>query len=196
VTRRPIGAVKEVMAIHRSDALLVADVLRGDLDAFTFLVRRHRDDHMRFAVRMLGNRLDADEALQSAWLRAFRHLNKCADPARFGAWVFAIVANECRSAATRRARRERRVVDDETVLDTVAVDDGSDARATREEIERALDELPPDQREAFILKHVEQLSYDEMADVTGAGVSALKMRVTRACERLRKLLEEAQDVRV
>jgi len=195
VTRRAIGAVKEVMAIHRSDALLIADVLRGDLDAFTFLVRRHRDDHMRFAVRMLGNRLDADEALQSAWLRAFRHLRRCADPARFGAWVFAIVANECRSAATRRARRERRLVDDETIVFEAAVDDGTDARATREEIERALDELSPDLREAFILKHVEEMSYDEMADVTGAGVSALKMRVKRACERLRVVLEEVQDVR-
>jgi RNA polymerase sigma-70 factor, ECF subfamily len=183
------------MAIHRSDAVLVADVLRGDLDAFTFLARRHRDDHMRFAVRMLGNRLDADEALQSAWLRAFRHLHRCADPARFGAWVFAIVANECRSAATRRARRERRLVNDEATLFDEAVDDGTDARATREEIERALDELSPELREAFVLKHVEQMSYDEMAEVTGAGVSALKMRVKRACERLRVLLEEVEDVR-
>ena len=151
---------------------------------------------MRFAVRMLGNRFDADEALQSAWLRAFRHLHRCADPTRFGAWMFAIVANECRSAASRRARRERRLVDDESVLDAEAVEDGSDQRATREEIERALDELPPEQREAFVLKHVEQMSYEEMAEITGVGVSALKMRVKRACERLRDLLEEAHDVRV
>lgn len=184
------------MALQRSDERLIADVLGGDLDAFTQLVRRHRDDHMRFAVRMLGNRFDADEALQSAWLRAFRHLHRCADRVRFGAWVFAIVANECRSAATRRARRERRLVDDASVLETEAVDDGSDRRAEREDIERALDELPLEQREAFVLKHVEQMSYDEMAEITGVGVSALKMRVKRACERLRELLEEVHDVRV
>jgi RNA polymerase sigma-70 factor (ECF subfamily) len=110
--------------------------------------------------------------------------------------MFAIVANECRSAASRRARRERRLVDDEAVLEAEAVEDGSDQRATREEIERALDELPPEQREAFVLKHVEQMSYEEMAEITGVGVSALKMRVKRACERLRDLLEEAHDVRV
>jgi RNA polymerase sigma-70 factor (ECF subfamily) len=185
------------MALQRSDERLIADVLGGDLDAFTHLVRRHRDEHMRFAVRMLGNRLDADEALQSAWLRAFRHLHRCGDPARFGAWVFAIVANECRSAASRRARRERRIVDDESVLETAeAVEDDSERRAEREEIERALDELPVEQREAFVLKHVEQLSYDEMAEITGVGVSALKMRVKRACERLRELLEEVHDARV
>ena len=184
------------MAIHRSDERLVANVLAGDVDALAHLSRRYRGDHMRFAMRMLGNRFDADEALQSAWLRAFRHIHRCADPTRFGAWVFAIVVNECRSAASRRARRERRVVDDASVLEAEAVDDGSDTRATREEIERALDELPPEQREAFILKHVEQMSYEEMAEVTGAGVSALKMRVKRACERLRELLEEVTNVRV
>jgi RNA polymerase sigma-70 factor (ECF subfamily) len=87
-------------------------------------------------------------------------------------------------------------VDDESVLEAEAVDDGSERRAAREEIERALDELPHEQREAFVLKHVEQKSYEEMAEITGVGVSALKMRVKRACERLRELLEEVYDVRV
>lgn len=183
------------MAPQRSDASLIADVLGGNLETFTQLVRRYRDGHMRFAVRMLGSRFDADEALQTAWLRAFRHLHCCTDPTRFAGWVFAIVANECRTMASRRARRERRLVDDEALLEMASVDDGSASRAEREQIERALDELSPEQREAFILKHVEEMSYEEMADVTGAGVSALKMRVKRACERLRELLEEVEDVR-
>jgi RNA polymerase sigma-70 factor (ECF subfamily) len=180
--------------MERSDAGLIADVLRGDLDAFTRLVARYREAHMRFAVRMLGDRFDADEALQSAWLRAFRHLDRCTDPERFGGWVYAIVVNECRSVAFRRRRRERRLVDDEAVLEAAAVDDGAERRAVRDEIQRALDRLDPDQREAFVLKHVEQLSYEEMAAITGVGISALKMRVKRACERLRELLEGAYNV--
>ena len=59
------------------------------------------------------------------------------------------------------------------------------------ELGRALEQLPVEQREAFVLKHVEGASYEEMAELTGAGVSALKMRVHRACARLRELLEEA-----
>ena len=59
------------------------------------------------------------------------------------------------------------------------------------EIDRALDQLDSEQREAFLLKHVEGLSYEEMSELTGAGVSALKMRVKRACDRLRGLLQEA-----
>jgi RNA polymerase sigma-70 factor (ECF subfamily) len=62
-----------------------------------------------------------------------------------------------------------------------------------EDVEYALAQLDVDQREAFVMKHVEQLSYEEMAEITGDGISALKMRVKRACARLRDLLEESND---
>ena len=180
--------------MERSDARLVSAILGGDLNAFAPLVDRYRDAHMRFAVRLLGNRFDADDALQSAWLRAFRHLDRCGDPQRFGAWLYAIVINECRSVLFRRARRERRIVDDETALEAPTCDDAADQRLMRADIERALATLDEAQREAFVLKHVEQLSYEEMAEITGEGTSALKMRVKRACGRLRDLLEEVYDV--
>ena len=69
-----------------------------------------------------------------------------------------------------------------------------DDTAWREEIARALAALPAEQREAFLLKHVEDLSYEEMSEITGVGISALKMRVKRACARLRELLQEVQSV--
>jgi RNA polymerase sigma-70 factor (ECF subfamily) len=166
-----------------------AAVLGGDLDAFSRLTTRYRDAHMRFAVRMLGDRFDADDALQSAWLRAFRHLDRCTTPERFGAWIYAIVVNECRSVAFRRARRARRVVPDERAVAEAFAADASGRQHAREDIERALAKLDVRQREAFVLKHVEELSYEEMAEVTGAGISALKMRVKRSCERLREQLE-------
>jgi RNA polymerase sigma-70 factor (ECF subfamily) len=174
-----------------SDAELVAAVIGGDLDAFSSLVSRYRDTHMRFAVRMLGDRFDADDALQSAWLRAFRHLRQCAEPGRFSTWMYSIVANECRTLAFRRNRRERRITTDEAVLESAQAVDGIEHQFLREEIERALADLDLDQREAFLMKHVEGLGYEEMARITGARLSALKMRVKRACERLRELLEGA-----
>jgi RNA polymerase sigma-70 factor (ECF subfamily) len=102
-----------------------------------------------------------------------------------------ITLNECRTLAARRTRRERRLVRDETVLAaTPGAGPAADDDALREEIQRALDRLPAVQREAFVLKYVEERSYEEMVELTGAGISALKMRVKRACERLRALLEE------
>jgi RNA polymerase sigma-70 factor (ECF subfamily) len=175
----------------RPDGAVVSVILAGDVDAFAVLIRRYRDAYTRFAVRMLGNRDDADDALQSAFVRAFRNLRKCRDPERFGQWLYQIVVNECRTLSASRLRRDRRFVLDETQLDTVVEADRSSRDATVEEIQVALDGLEPEQREAFILKHVEELSYEEMSEITGAGVSALKMRVKRACERLRELLEGA-----
>ena len=175
----------------RTDAEIVADVLGGDARSFAILLDRHRDDYTRFAVRMLGSREDADDVLQSAFVRAYRNLAQCQDPARFGAWLYMIVVNECRTYATRRGRREMRLVRDEGVIERAdAGDRASESMALRDEIQRALDQLEPAQREAFVMKYVEDLSYDEMAELTGVGVSALKMRVKRACDRLRDLLEE------
>lgn len=178
---------------ERPDADIVAAVLDGDVDAYAILLARYRDAFTRFATRMLGSLDDADDVLQSAFLRAFRNLGSCREPGRFGAWLRQIVVNECRTYATRRGRRELRMVRDEVEIERAPVasarPDHASAVALRDEIQRALDRLDVDQREAFVLKYVEELSYDEMAELTGVGVSALKMRVKRACDRLRELLE-------
>jgi RNA polymerase sigma-70 factor (ECF subfamily) len=172
----------------RSDKALIDAVLGGDVGAFGVLAHRYRDAYTRYAVRMLGSRDDADDVLQLAFIRAFRGLAQCRDPERFRAWLYQIVINECRTYSTRRARRERRLVRDPSLAESASVPPDEQS-ALRDEIQRALDRLEPPQREAFVLKHVEDLSYEEMAELTGQGISALKMRVKRACERLRELLE-------
>jgi RNA polymerase sigma factor, sigma-70 family len=140
---------------------------------------------------MLGSRADADDALQSAFMRAFRGLSTCRDRDRFGAWLYHIVINECRTYATRRRQRELRFTPAPSIIDR-AVAPGSEPEQDADiggHIENALGMLPADQREAFLLKHVEEMSYDEMAGITGISISALKMRVKRACDTLRDLLE-------
>ena len=177
------------------DEEAIARVLAGETDAFAVLVHRYRDRYARFATRMVGNRADAEDVLQGAFVRAYRALDKCREPGRFAAWCHQIVVNECRSFAKQRARRERWLSEDDDAITLVADEGamiGADAgRLSAAEIQRALDELPGEQREAFVLKHVEQVSYEEMSELTGMGVSALKMRVKRACDRLRVLLQEA-----
>ena len=139
---------------------------------------------------MLGSHEDAEDVAQETWLRAHRALGRYDGRTAFRTWLMSILINRCRTALLHRRRRTARVVFDDAAVERAHVDApaiGADLRLT---IERALDELEPGQREAFLLKHVEQLSYDEMAAITGAGVSALKMRVQRACERLQLLIED------
>jgi RNA polymerase sigma-70 factor (ECF subfamily) len=188
------GVSPALRAAYRPDAPSDADcvraVLEGDAEAFGTLVERYQHEYMRFAMRMLGTREDADEVLQAAFVRAYRALPQCRSPERFGAWLYRIVVNECRSRAARRGRRERWFVREDAALERAAARESNDGAALREEIQYALGELPAEQREAFVLKYVEELSYDEIAEITGVGVSALKMRVKRACDRLREQLQE------
>ena len=175
-----------------TDAMLVRRVLEGDTAAFTTLVDRHAAACTRFATRMLGNREDAEDATQEAFLRAYRSLARYEERQAFRTWLFQILINRCRTAAVRRQRRHRMFLVDANALAEASVRPAAEASDIRAELQRAIDALDPEQREAFLLKHVEQLSYDEMAAATGIGVSALKMRVKRACDRMQWMLREGE----
>ena len=177
--------------VPQPDEVLVQQVLDGDVDAFAVLVGRYRDRLARYATRLLGNVEDAEEVVQDTFVRAYRAIGRCEDPARFGSWLFSILINRCRTAGGRSTRRQRTVTSDEVAVLAASVEPNVDRSAWREEIERALARLDDDQREAFLLKHVEDLSYEEISEMTGVGISALKMRVKRACDRMRVLLQEA-----
>ena len=189
-----LAPVTRVDVDSMTDATLVRRVLDGDPRAFTLLVDRHLQPCLRFATRMLGGRHDAEDVTQEALLRAYRALATYDPAGSFRTWLFAILVNRCRTSLLQRSRYVRRVVTDEDALQNAVSGDTAASTELRIEIERALATLEPEQREAFLLKHVEQLGYEEMAAVTGAGVSALKMRVKRACERLQELLGEVNDV--
>ena len=102
-----------------SDAALVARTLGGDLRAYAALMGRYRDKFGRYAFHMLGNREDAQEALQDSFVRAYRGLGACRQPERFGAWLFRILVNRCRTVR-RRLQRDRRF--DADLPDDVAVE--------------------------------------------------------------------------
>ena len=186
--RRDLGSRSDVDAERESDAELVARAIAGSDAAFSVLVDRYNDLLYRHAERMLGQADDAEDVVQSAWIKAFRNLRKCRDPERFGAWIFRIGANACKDAV--KAKRRGNVP-----LDSVAELESNDGDTAirldqRRRLASALARLPADQREAFLLKHMEGWSYEEMADQLGVRVSALKMRVHRAREELQVFLLE------
>lgn len=172
-----------------TDAELVIRARAGDLASYGVLLARHRASLERYAVRLLGNREDAEEALQDSLIRAWQALDQCHQPDRVRSWLFRILVNRCRTRLSRRDRVERGPAGDDALAHAATAPD-AEGEAWREEIARALGQLPADQREAFLLKHVEEFSYEEISELTGGSVPALKMRVNRACARLRELLED------
>ena len=174
-----------------SDSAIVRQVLAGDPEAFGGLVERYHERCTRLATHILGSREDAEDAVQETFLRAYRSLGAYEERDRFSAWLVRILVNQCRTAMARR-RRQVAVADWDWAVPASggAEEHPADRAALREELDRALAALEPEQREAVVLKFAEELTYDEIATATGVSVSALKMRVQRACRRLRALLTE------
>ena len=173
-----------------SDAALVALVLAGDLGAYTPLVGRHYPSCARYARRVLGNAHDAEDVLQETFLLAFRGLGRYQEQDRFRAWLFRILVNQCRSQGRRRVRQARRFLLDQRAQATAAEAAAPDEPGLDDHLQAALETLDPVLREALLLKYGEDLAYEEMARMTGASISALKMRVKRARDAVRARLGE------
>ena len=166
-------------AVGPGDGAVVRRVLGGDVEAFRILVERYRAAFGRYAVGFVGDADAAADAMQEAFIRAYDALATCRDPDRFGAWFFRILQNQCRTARGRSRETE----------DLDAVQLASTERAELAALlDAALASLTAEQREAFVMKHVEDRSYEEMAGLLGVGADALKMRVHRARDALKEQL--------
>ena len=190
MTKPASGGSPLVVSDASSDTQVVARILGGDGEAFGIIIRRYEPGLLRYAARMLGSSDAAADAVAESLVRAYRHLAQCRDPEHLKSWLYRITGNRCRSHIGRRH------TGDVSLDDAPPVADPSDTWAALERgeqltlVERALAALQPEKREAFVLKHVEGMSYEEMAAVTGARIPTLKMRVHRAREALLAALKE------
>jgi RNA polymerase sigma-70 factor, ECF subfamily len=176
-----------------ADAALIRQ-LAADLDAaFPSLVADQQDRLFTIAVRVLGNRSDAEEAAQDAFVRAYRAL--AGYPAerirelRLRPWLTTIVLNVCRNRT-----RVRRVATTELAFEP-ASEPATDPFATRHARDlwaRLLSGLPPVQRTAIVLRHVDGLSYTEMAEALGRPEGTLKAQVHRGLAALQTAFLAAQ----
>lgn len=160
------------------DSILVRAAQNGDVDAFEELVRRYQTSIYRVALRMLGSGADAQDAVQETFVRAWRALPRFRHDSAISTWLYRIVT---RRALDRIASRRST-----GTLDEVEVEAGPDPAQAAEHqerlraIRRAIAKLPPDQRAALVLREFEGLSYQEVAQVLGASVPAVKTRIHRA----------------
>ncbi len=164
----------------------------GEAEAFAVLVDRYKHMVYNVAFRMLGDADTAKDVSQESFIAAFGGLGQFKASAKFSSWLYSIVLNKCRDHL--RLAKDTVSTDD---IAGVLADPGisPEKAATAHEggdlVQRALAALPADYREVVVLKHIEELDYEEISAITGVGVSALKVRAHRGREMLRKLLEDA-----
>ncbi len=171
-----------------NDQDVISRVLAGDRDSFALLIGRYSDPLYRHALGMTGSPDVAEDILQTSFIKAYHHLGEVRG--RFDAWLFRIVANGCKDWLKNIRRTHLSYDEDDQPSGFASPDEDLDRTELRQDLDSALSQLAPSLREAFIMKHVEGRSYEEMADLLGTTVGALKMRVHRAREALQALLEE------
>ena len=180
-----------------SDETIVRAVTSGDTEAFADLVDRHKERVYATLVRLTADRDAAEELAHETFVRAFRGLARFRGDALFGTWIIQIAIHLARDRVRER-RRSRTVSLDEILEregDSFAFTETRAAydplaemseRDTAKRIDEALQDLPPDYREVFVLHHVQEIPYETIAEMTGDSVGSLKVRAHRA----RKLLKE------
>jgi RNA polymerase sigma-70 factor (ECF subfamily) len=173
------------------DREIVARVRAGEQEAYRLLVRRYQDMLFRHALRMTSEHDVAADLVQASFVKAYTNLAHCRDPERFGAWLYRILANACKDHLKSKRRRDVSL-EDQTNLADAAVSPAAalERSELRGVLNAAIAKLPESLREAFVLKHVEGRSYEEIAEMLDTSVPALKMRVHRAREALKDALEQ------
>ena len=189
-------------AAQPADDLTIArQVAQGDRAAFELLMRRHNRRLFRLARATMRNDTEAEDALQEAYLAAYRGMARFRGDATLATWLSRLVLNECLGRLRRSARRQNvvpMVTSDEmdnAVGDEQAAPERALARVEmRALIERKLDELPEDFRLVFVLRSVEELSVEEVAESLGIEPATVRSRHFRARSLLREALAREIDV--
>jgi RNA polymerase sigma-70 factor (ECF subfamily) len=175
----------------QTDAQLLDAARNGDLDAYAELVRRHERALRAVVGRLLGDSRDAEEAVQDAFVRAWRNLDRFRGDSAPFTWLYRIAVNE----ALQRARRRRVPTVPLEDADSRAVAPGADSEAEigamRRAVLAAIDELEPEYRTPLVLRDIGGLSNEEAATILELSLAATKSRIHRARLFVRQRLEAA-----
>jgi RNA polymerase sigma-70 factor (ECF subfamily) len=173
---------------------IVARVLEGDREAFAVLVDAYKGAIFNLAFRMTGSHQDADDLSQETFIRAYRNLRHFDSKKPFFTWIYTIGLNLIRNHLKKHGREMSR---ETAVLRAAETGIQGDAQAERDMIraqdirrmETCLQKLPVDLREAVVLRFYQDISFEEIATISDASLSAVKMRVYRGLEQLKRLMQ-------
>jgi RNA polymerase sigma-70 factor (ECF subfamily) len=163
------------------DRKIVDRVLKGESEAFNLLVRQWEKPIYNYILRLIGEREEAMDLCQESFMKAYRELGTLKDRDRFSAWLYRIAHNTCYS----RLRKDAGKTFVELQPDTQSRRSSVESRLA---VEKALQHLPEEQREAVVLKVFHDLKFEEIAQIQGAPVSTVKSRLYMGFEKLRSIL--------
>ena len=194
--RPPMDGPAPAVLAELRDEELIARVQQGQRRAYDEIVRRYKGRLFSFIIRMVHDHTEAEELTQDTLIRAYVHADKYREIARFSTWIFTIATNLVRNRVRQRKREPHWLVlnpapeDDEMPVDPPDPHADPSRGIEREELGRmislATSRIPERYRVPFLLREVEQLSYEEIQRVTGLKLGTVRSRINRARARFRK----------
>lgn len=193
---RPDAAIGVVPRVD-PDAELIARFVGGDTQAFETLFARYRDYVYNISYQMVGNADDASDLTQETFFRVWRALPHFQGNSQFSTWLYRIAVNACISELRKRPKTPPiSIEDDENLVPLHSMEDQRSAEQTfmrrlaQEKVRDLVQTLPPDYRTVIVLRHFQELSYQEIADVMKCTVGAIKIKLHRARKMFRTRYED------
>jgi RNA polymerase sigma-70 factor, ECF subfamily len=191
---------------HVTDEVLMEQLAAGSHHAFEELLARYEAPVITFCYAFVRNREAAEDLAQEAFLRVFRNAKRYQPVAKFTTWLYRIAANLCINELKKGKLRQSRSLDEPAgpdpdgtkIIERIASDHASplsdaESHEAQSLIGKAIDHLPDDQRTTLIMVEYHHMAYQDIAEILGVTVSAIKMRVKRARETLRETLKILQS---
>lgn len=200
---QPSAPEARVMPLaEQTDEQLMAAFQEGNEAAFTILVGRFKDPLTNFVFRFLGDWDDCNDVVQEAFVRVYRNKHSYKPIAKLSTWMYTIATNLAKTQLRRRKRRGifffggkgQSEEEEKPVFDIP--DDGAradlqvESSMKQERIQKALDALPEKYREVIVLRDVQELSYEEVAEITGLNIGTVKSRINRGRSQLQEMLQD------
>lgn len=174
---------------QKIEAEIIAKILKGDRQAFAFLIDEYKSPIYNLAYRMTANVEDADEITQEIFIRAYQHLWRYDPRKKFFTWLYTISFNLIKNYL--RKNKKEKLSDEFNALSLTDNHPSPEEKLIEDqEISSYLLRLEEEPRALLIMKYQEELSFDEIAGITGKSLSAVKMRIYRGLEKLRELMKE------
>ncbi len=185
------------MMDSKTDSEIIARVLSGDRQAYALLVEEYKGPIFNLAYRMTGSREDADDLTQETFIRVYQNLQQFDQSKKFFTWIYTIGINLIRNHLKKNERKVAHLVVPDSALEHQAqgheIGEGEALSYDRMiRLEQVIRKLPVDLREAIILKFVQDMTFEQVANVTGDSVSAVKMRIYRGLEKMKQMMEDTK----
>jgi RNA polymerase sigma factor (sigma-70 family) len=182
---------------YQGDIFFIKEILKGDNNAFSYLVDKHKDHSFNLALRICGNNEDAEEVTQDAFIKAFRSLHQFKMKSSFATWLYRIVYNTAISCVRSRKRAplslEEFPADATDFLSVSANEAEADEEYRRSLVNFAMQKISEEERGLIDLYYYEELKTEEIAEITGNSRSNVKIKLFRARQKMIEIIKKVEQ---